>query len=145
MRRHKKDPKPVLVLLSRDTELIATVKHSVRPDWTLVSRDIDELPGLIREPNVRLVVFDDESVDALDRGWALAEILRCAAHASIIYVAGQHDHDNERLARVRGVLFYTSKPLIETDVTLLLGRLLRTADGKPDLRVGPPSTGLRRS
>ena len=71
----------------------------------------------------QLVVFDDQSVSALDRGWALAEIRRCATRASIVYVAGQHDHENERRARAGGVLFYTSKPLRLSDVSMILDRV----------------------
>jgi hypothetical protein len=135
-----RDPtESILVLLSRDIQLEEAVKHAAGPRWTIVSRAFDELTSLIREPNVRVVVFDDESVSALDRGWALAEIRRCASRASILYVAGQHDPDIERQARVRGVLFYTSKPLMTSGVSLLLDRL-RMHNRNNDLQIGQPRT-----
>ena len=116
---------PVLLVLSVDRELNRIVKQAAGWQWTVITRDIHELPGLVREPDLRLAVFDDQSVAAPDRGWALAQIRRCASNASIVYVAGQHDPDNERQARARGVLFYTSKPLMAADTGLLLERLHR--------------------
>jgi DNA-binding NtrC family response regulator len=80
-----------------------------------------------------VVIFDDQSVAASDRGWALTEIRRCASKASIIYVAGDHDQENEKQARTRGVLFYTAKPLIPGDVILLLQRLLQMQNGNHQL------------
>jgi hypothetical protein len=134
----------ILVLLSRDRELTERVKQAARSEWTVISRDVDQLTGLIREPNLGLVVFDDQSVAAADRGWALSEIRRCAPRASIVYIANQHDHDNER-ARARGVVFYTAKPLIPGDVRLALERLLRMHNGRPDLRIHQSQTRIRQS
>jgi hypothetical protein len=136
---------PILVLLTRDGELSESVKEAAGSEWTVISLDVDQLTSLIREPNVGLVIFDDQSVAASDRGWALTEIRKCASRASIVYIADQHDHDNERQARTRGVLFYTAKPLMLGDVSLLLERLLRMHNGTPDLRIGQSQTRIRLS
>ncbi len=136
---------PTLVLLSRDRELSESVKQAAGSEWTIISRDIDQLTSLIRVLNVGLVVFDDQSVAASDRGWALTEIRRCVARAPIIYIANQHDHDNERQARARGVLFYTAKPLMPAEVSLVLDRLLRMHNGRPDSRIDQPPKKIPHS
>jgi len=102
-----------------------TVQSAARSKWSVVKPGIAQLFTLIHEPNVKLVIFDDQLLAASERGWALTEIRRCAPKASIIYVTGQHDQENEKQARSGGVLFYTAKPLILYDVELLLQRLLQ--------------------
>ncbi len=121
---------PILALLSNDEQLIQTIDGVAQPEWSVIKPKIAEISNLVREPNVRLVIFDDQSVPASDRGHALSEIQRYASRASIIYVAGNHDHENEKQARTRGVLFYTAKPLIPGDVILLMQRLLHLQNGK---------------
>jgi hypothetical protein len=116
---------PILALLSRDGQLMETVQGAAGSKWLVVNPGIAQLIGLIHEPNVKLVIFDDQLVAASERGRALTEIRRCASKASIIYVAGQHNQENEKQARSGGVLFYTAKPLIPSDVSLLLQRLLQ--------------------
>ena len=116
---------PILALLSNDGQLMETVQGAAGSQWSVVKPGIAQLIGLIHEPNVKLVIFDDQLVAASERGRALTEIRRCASKASIIYVAGQHDQENEKLARTGGVLFYTAKPLRPSDVNLLLQRLLQ--------------------
>ena len=115
---------PILALLSHDGQLMETVQGAAGSKWSVVKPAIAQLFTLIHEPNVKLVIFDDQLVAASERGRALTEIRRCAPKASIIYVAGQHDQENEKQARSGGVLFYTAKPLIPYDVELLLQRLL---------------------
>ncbi len=115
---------PILALLSNDDQLTQTIEGVAQSDWSVIKPKMAEISSLAREPNVRLVIFDDQSVPAPDRGRALSEIRRYASKASIIYVAGNHDHENEKQARSRGVLFYTAKPLITGDVMLLMQRLL---------------------
>jgi DNA-binding NtrC family response regulator len=115
---------PILALLSHDDQLTQTIEGVAHSEWSVIKPKIAEISNLVREPNVRLVIFDDQSVPTADRGHALSEIQRYASKASIIYVAGNHDHESERQARGRGVLFYTAKPLIPGDVILLLQRLL---------------------
>jgi DNA-binding NtrC family response regulator len=124
---------PILALLSNDGQLTETVQGAAGSEWSVVKPGIAQLIGLIHEPNVKLVIFDDQLVVAAERGRALTEIRRCASNASIIYVAGQHDQENEKQARTGGVLFYTAKPLIPSDVNLLLHRLLQMQDGRRDL------------
>jgi DNA-binding NtrC family response regulator len=116
---------PTLALLSNDEQLTHTIEGVARSEWSVIKPQITEISGLMRDPNLRLVVFDDQSVVPADKGRTLSEIQRYASKAPIIYVAGDHDHDNERQARARGVLFYTAKPLIPGDVILLLRRLLQ--------------------
>ena len=111
---------PILALLSRDGQLMETVQGAAGSKWSVVKSGIAQLIGLIHESNVKLVIFDDQSVPTSDRGRTVTEIRRCASRASVIYVAGEHDHENEKQARARGVLFYTSKPLIPGEVHLLL-------------------------
>lgn len=120
--------RPALVLLSNDERLVTTVRAAAA-DWTVLKCEIANLTSLIREPDVGLVIFDDQSVASADRGWVLTEIRRCASRASIIYVTGDHDHASERLARARGVLFYTAKPLDPGYLDLLLQRLLQMHNG----------------
>jgi DNA-binding NtrC family response regulator len=139
---HKRAPlskadRPILAVLSSDDHLKSTVDTAARAQWLVIAFGMAQISNLIREPNVKLVIFDDQSVAASDRGWALTEIRRCASKASIIYVAGEHDHENEKQARSRGVLFYTAKPLIPAEVDLLLQRLLQMQDGKRDLANQP--------
>jgi len=124
---------PTLAVLSNDDQLTELVQGAAGSKWSVVKPAIAEISSLIREPNVKLVIFDDQSVPSSDRGWALTEIQRCASRASIIYVAGQHNLENEKQARTRGVLFYTAKPLIPGDVSLVLQRLLQTQGGRRDL------------
>ena len=123
------DEKPILALLSHDQKLAETVAQTARSEWSVINPEMSQIGDLIREPNVRLVIFDDQSVAPSDRGWALTEIQRCVSKASVIYVAGDHDQENEKQARTRGVLYYTAKPLIPGDVILLLQRLLHMQNG----------------
>ncbi len=116
---------PILALLSHDGQLMQTVQAAARSKWSVVKPGIAQLFTLIHEPNVKLVIFDDQLVAAAERGRAMAEIRRCAPKASIIYVTGQHDQENEKQARSEGVLFYSAKPLVPYDVELLLQRLLQ--------------------
>jgi hypothetical protein len=124
---------PILALLSNDDELTEAVRVAARSGWSVVKLGMAQVSDLIRELNVRLVIFDDQSVAASDRGWSLTEIRRCASRASIIYVSGEHDHENEKQARARGVLFYTAKPIITGQVKLVLQRQLQMQHGRVDL------------
>ena len=136
---------PALAVLSKDDQLIELVVRTAGSEWAVIPRDSTQLSSLIREPNIKLVIFDDQSVNASDRGWALSQTGRWAPNVPIIYVAGEHDHENEKQARTRGVLFYTSKPLSPNDLSLVLQRLSRMRDGKPDLRISNPRTKIRQS
>lgn len=109
------------------------VKSEAGSAWSVVKFDMQHISSLSREPNVRVLIFDDQSVPPSDRGWALTEIRRCASQASIIYVTGEHDYENEKQARARGVLFYTAKPLNADQLKLLLQRQLQMQGGKRDL------------
>ena len=120
---------PTLALLSNDAQLTETVQAAARSEWSLVKSGIDGLAGLVREPNVALVIFDDQSVPASEHGRAVSEIRDRLSRAAIVYVAGEHDPEKERQARMRGVLYYTAKPLNSADVVLLLRRLYQLQNG----------------
>ena len=124
---------PVLAMISGDEQLAETIGIAAAVGWTVARLKVADVPSLIREPNVRLVIFDDDSVSASDRGRTLSEIRHCAPNAPIIYVASEHDHESEKLARARGVLFYTAKPLVQNYVDLLLQRQLQMHNGKSHL------------
>ena len=78
---------PILALLSHDGQLMETVQSAAGSKWSVVQPGIAQLFTLIHEPNVKLVIFDDQLVAASERGRALREIRRCASKASIIYVS----------------------------------------------------------
>ena len=128
---------PILALLSNDENLEETVRNAAGSEWSVVKSALLQIPSLIREPNVRVVVFDDRTVPVSDRGWALTEIRRCASRASIIYVAGEHDQENEKQARSRGILFYTAQPLLPGFIYLILRRQLQLEGGTRDLANRP--------
>jgi hypothetical protein len=102
---------PILALLSGDAKLTDTVESAARPEWSVVKPTVAQMSSLICQPNLKLVIFDDQVVVPSERGRTLTEIRRCASEASIIYVADEHDPENEKQARSRDVLFYTAKPL----------------------------------
>jgi DNA-binding NtrC family response regulator len=136
---------PALAVLSQDNQLIELVERAAGSEWAVIRHDPAQISSLIRDPNIRLVIFDDQSVSGSDRGWALSEIQRWTTSAPIIYVAGEHDYANEKQARTRGVLFYTSKPLMPGDVSLVLRRLSCMRDRRPDLRIKNPRTKVQQS
>ena len=76
---------PILVVLSRDQEFSKSIKQAAGLQWNVLDRDFDQLKSLITEPNVGLVVFDDQSVAASERGRALTEIRRCASSGPVFF------------------------------------------------------------
>jgi response regulator of citrate/malate metabolism len=64
------------------------------------------------EPNVRLVILDDQTVEESDRGWLLGQIRKHFSGTSLLYVAASHSDGNERRARTNGAHYYVSKPLL---------------------------------
>ena len=63
------------------------------------------------QPNVRLVVLDDQAVEENDRGWLLAQIRKHFSGNSLLYIAGSQSDANEKRARTNGAHYYISKPL----------------------------------
>lgn len=113
-----RDPKearlsPALLLRSDDKALARFVNGIVKRPWELVWADASEYTNreVFAQPNVRLVILDDQAVEENDRGWLLAKIRRRFSGAPLLYVASKRTYDNERRARTNGAQYYTSKPL----------------------------------
>jgi DNA-binding response OmpR family regulator len=101
-----------LLLLTLDEQLAQIVAPLLNPAWTLIHQNGHyTAPAIFAHPNIRIVVLDDATVAESDRGWLLNRIRKNAADASLIYVAGNHSQDGERLARGNGAHYYASKPL----------------------------------
>jgi len=104
--------KRTLLLLTLDEQLAQIVTPLLDPAWTLIRQNGHyTAPATFAHPNIRIVLLDDDSVAESDRGWLLNRIRKNAADASLIYVAGNHSEDGERLARGSGAHYYVSKPL----------------------------------
>ncbi len=104
---------PTLLLLSDDETLAELVSGIVKRPWKLVRQDADRHMSrkLFTQPNVRLVILDDQAVEESDRNWLLAQVRKHFAGASLLYVAGSQSDANERRARTNGAHYYASKPL----------------------------------
>lgn len=104
---------PTLLLLTHDEELTALVLKAVKKPWKLVSRHPDRFVSdkAYAQRNVRLVIFDDQSVGENDRGWVLTQIRKHFFGSLLLYVAGTQTDHNERRARTNGAHYYVSKPL----------------------------------
>ena len=66
---------------------------------------------MIAQPNVRLVIVDDQTVEENDRGWMLVQIRKHFSGIPLLYVAGGQSDANEKQARTNGAQYYVSKPL----------------------------------
>ncbi len=103
------------LVVSRDPQLVALARRSCSahwrvealPDWRRIEKLVDRL-------HVGIVVFDDDVIPEEDRSQLIANLHMWFPEGLIIYVAGQHSEAVERVARVDGVLSYTSKP-VDTD------------------------------
>ncbi len=58
---------PILALLSHDGQLTETVQGAAWSKWSVVKPGIAQLIGLIHEPNVKLVIFDDQMEEVVIR------------------------------------------------------------------------------
>jgi len=87
------------------------VAGSIQPPWMLVHREDSGGNEAFNHPNVRLILLDDDAVDSNDRGMMLRHIHRYFPSVPLLYVAGDHDGDNERRARGNGAHYYAAKPL----------------------------------
>jgi DNA-binding response OmpR family regulator len=104
---------PALLLLSDDEELTEFVLGVVKPPWKLARyRDGGRAShNVLAQPNVRIVILDDQVVEEEDRGWLLTRIRKRIPGASLLYVAGNQSDANEKRARGNGAHYYVSKPL----------------------------------
>lgn len=104
---------PALLLLSDDEELIGFVLGAVKPPWRLVRYGDSARAShkVFAQPNMRIVILDDQVVEEKDRGWLLTRIRKRIPSASLLYVAGNQSDANEKRARGNGAHYYVSKPL----------------------------------
>jgi response regulator of citrate/malate metabolism len=104
---------PTLLLISNDQALADLVLGIVKRPWKLVRRGTDRnmRRKVFTQPNVQLVILDDQVVEENDRNWLLAQIRKHFSGISLLYVAGSQSDRNERRARTNGAHYYVSKPL----------------------------------
>jgi DNA-binding response OmpR family regulator len=105
---------PILLLLSDDEAFAKFVFGVVKPPWRLIHQDgggTRMYDGSFAQPNVRLVILDDQAVEENDRSWLLTRIRKRLPGASLLYVAGDQSDTNEKRARASGAHYYVSKPL----------------------------------
>jgi CheY-like chemotaxis protein len=105
---------PTLLLLSDDEALAELVLGVVKTPWRLIHQNgggARTSDGSFAQPNVRIVILDDQAVEENDRGWLLTRIHKRLPGASLLYVAGNQSDTNEKRARANGAHYYVSKPL----------------------------------
>lgn len=104
---------PTLLLLSDDKTLANHVHGIVKRPWKLVWPDASEWTNreVFAQPNVRLLILDDQAVEENNRGWLLAQIRRYFSGTFLIYIAGNQSDGNEKRARTTDSHYYISKPL----------------------------------
>ncbi len=104
---------PTVLLLSDDESLAKLVHEIVKLPWKVVHhRTAQHLNReVFYQPNVRLVIFDDQGFEETDHGWMLAQIRKRFSGVSLLYVASIQSDANEKRARTNGAHYYSSKPL----------------------------------
>src|ERR1039458_4134817 len=104
---------PTVLLLSDDEALAKLVLGIVKRPWKLVRHAADKYVGreVFAQPNVRLVILDDQAVEENDRGWLLEQIRKHFSGPPLLYVAGSQSDANEKRARTKRAHYYVSKPL----------------------------------
>lgn len=104
---------PTLLLLSGDHALSALVREMAEPPWKLVHHGLEELKTsqVFAQPNVRLLVLDDQAAAENDRGWLLGQIRQRFPGTSLLYIAESPNDDSERRARTNGAQYYVARPL----------------------------------
>lgn len=116
---------PTLLLLSSDQSLVDCVNGAISEPWKLAHHTTYTGNELFGQANVRMVVFDDEAVAEQQRVSLLARIQRQIPGVSLLYIAGNHNHENEVRARASGAHYYTSKPLAFDHFDYVLRSFLR--------------------
>ena len=115
-----------LLLISADEGLTRFVTGKVKPPWNISAyRPTEAVRWMFTEPNVQLVVFDDEAIDASLRGMLLGRIRRLTRGGALLYVAGSHSDETERQARANGAHYYVSKPIEFEGFSRVLESFLR--------------------
>jgi hypothetical protein len=105
---------PILLLLSDDEAFADFVFGVVEPPWRLIRQDGGGTrmnDGSFAQPNVRLVILDDQAVEENDRSWLLTRIHKRLPGVSLLYIAGNQSDTNEKRARANGAHYYVSRPL----------------------------------
>jgi len=123
---------PTVLLLSDDEALAKLVVAIVKPPWKLVRHAADKYVSreVFAQPNVQLVILDDQAVEEGDRGWLLAQIHKHFSGPSLLYVAGSQSDANEKRARTNGAHYYVSKPLAPERFGHVLQSFLQAQQGK---------------
>ena len=105
------------------------VEGIVKNPWKLLRHAPDGYLSLriFSEPNVRLVILDDQLVQENDRGWLLGQIRKDFSGCSLLYVTNHHSEHNEKRARTSGVHYYTSKPISDGQFARVLQSFLQNA------------------
>lgn len=101
------------------------VAASIYVPWALAHRTSVRNQEAFNHPNVRLILLDDDTVDNDDRGMVLRHIRRYFPSVPLLYVAADHDTENERRARSNGAHYYAAKPLAEDRFGQVLQSFLR--------------------
>ena len=106
---------PHLIITSKDETLTLLAREAAAQPWQVHTfTDIPSAPWLPNWPDLRVIVIDDDVLPQASRAAAFTRMREWAPRASLIYVAGSHSAETEKLARAWGVSYYTSKP-IESD------------------------------
>ena len=102
-----------MLLLSDDEALVSFVLGTVQSPWKLVRHEAGKYGSreVFTQPNVRLVILDDQAVVEDERGWLLTQIRKHFSGSSLLYVAASQSDCNEKRARTNGAHYYASKPL----------------------------------
>ena len=76
---------PTALLLSDDEVLAKLVLGIVKRPWKLVRHAADKYVSreLFAQPNVRLVILDDQAVEENDRGWLLEQIRKPVSYTHL--------------------------------------------------------------
>jgi len=123
---------PIVLLLSEDEMLTDLVCRVVKRPWKLVRPATEGNIGreVFAQPNVRLIILDDQAIEENDRGRLLEQIRKYFPGNCLLYVAGSQSEANEKRARTNGAHYYVSKPLSLE----LFGRVLHSFLQAPQVR-----------
>ncbi len=123
---------PTVVLFSSDPAVLALAERALLMGWKLEHCDQFEVcRKVLSQPDVRVVIVDDEAIAREARGLLLERVRRFVPHALLIYVAGAHSAGDERRARSHAAQYYTAKPLDPDRTHRVLESFLRAA-AEPD-------------
>lgn len=121
---------PLLLLLSGDQSLLALMHKTVEPPWTMRVSNAGTHDGLelFAMPGVRVVIFDEQTVEESERGRLLSQIRKQIPTASLLYIASAQSEANERRARTSGAHYYVSKPLSYDNFGYVLQSFLKSRE-----------------